>query len=247
MTDTKKNPLKWRSVTTLTLASAFVVLATSGAVLYIAPKCRVAEETGWTALALDKDTWSAFHVTSTITLLITSILHLYFNWGLFLQHLRKRLETGTHLQREVFVALAILLIVLGGTYWRVPPFSTVVEWHESIKASWGEPRDFADGHGRGGRGQRTTTRDTPEESAAGFEEDKGGEGSRGQGTGGSGWGRMTLEEACAVSGVSLETAQANLKAAGIEAGPEDRIKTLAGAAGVHPREIGEILRGDGGR
>ena len=64
-----------------------------------------------------------------------------------------------------------------------------------------------------------------------------------QGAGGSGWGRMTLEEFCNRRAIDLEKALKELKAKGVPARPQDRIRDLAEPLGIRPREMETILKG----
>ena len=140
--------LKWRSLTSLLLTWAFLLLSLSGIILYIAPRCSVALRINWTMLALSKEIWSALHIASALAILIAAAFHLYFNWAAFMNHLRQKAQGTFKLHRELFVSLALILLLFLGVYYAVPPFSTLVEVHESIKDSWGLPQG-RQGHGAG--------------------------------------------------------------------------------------------------
>jgi hypothetical protein len=46
-----------KGFTSLFLTIAFVALSLSGIVIYVAPRCRVADEMNWTAMGLQKHQW----------------------------------------------------------------------------------------------------------------------------------------------------------------------------------------------
>jgi hypothetical protein len=56
-----------------------LLLGFSGVLLYITPRGRVANSTGWTMFGLSKQDWQAIHLNFAVMLLIVVALHLYLN------------------------------------------------------------------------------------------------------------------------------------------------------------------------
>jgi hypothetical protein len=63
----------------------------------------------------------------------------------------------------------------------------------------------------------------------------------GGGGGGSGFGRMTLEQYCADAGIDVQTAIERLTQAGISATRTTTIREIAEAAGIRPSAVGSLL------
>lgn len=78
-----KSSFYTRGFTTFVLAAAFLVLAVTGAVLYITPRGRVANWTDWSLLGLDKQQWSSVHITIATLFLLAAALHLFLIGKLF--------------------------------------------------------------------------------------------------------------------------------------------------------------------
>ena len=67
----------FRGFVSLFLMLAFLVLSVSGVVLYVTPRGRVANWTGWTMLSLEKQTWQSVHVGIALLFLVGAVLHLW--------------------------------------------------------------------------------------------------------------------------------------------------------------------------
>lgn len=259
----------WRGLTSLTVTTGFLVLAVTGVVLYFTPQGRVANWTGWTFLGLEKEQWSAIHTTAAIVFVVSSLFHVYFNWRLLVNYIV--MKRKLHLKREMAAALAIVFVVAAGTLLGVPPFSTVVEVNDRIKLYWEnrnvqapyphaedsvlqefctrsglsvdqvterlntagitvrDPatetiRDLAEA--RGITPLELFSRILPERSVSG---------------GGSGMGRLTVQDFCEQQGLSLEKALELLHHEGFEAQETSTLKTLAGQKGMKPMQLKGIL------
>lgn len=134
---TTKKKTDFRAMTSLTVLMSFVMIAFSGSILYLSPKGRVANWTGWTMAGLTKEGWGAAHTTMAILFLVACVIHLVYNWRPMLKYLKRPLASATKRNRvEMAAALAITLTVFLGTLWSVPPFSTVGAIGEDIKVYW---------------------------------------------------------------------------------------------------------------
>ncbi len=127
---------KLKGFTSLLLTFSFLVIGFTGVMLYFTPKGRVAHWTGWTMLGLDKDQWSAIHMTGGLLFLIVSSVHLYLNWGIFWSYLKKKAAAGIHLKWELVAAMLIVAVVVTGTLSEVPPFSSVIKLNDQVKVYW---------------------------------------------------------------------------------------------------------------
>lgn len=132
-----------RALTTLTVTMSFLIIATSGVILYVSPKGRVANWTGWSMAGLTKEGWASIHTTMAILFLLASALHIVYNWRPLLKYLKMPLAEGVkRSQAEMIGAVALILVVILGTLYSVPPFSTVGALGENIKSYW-ETRSVA--------------------------------------------------------------------------------------------------------
>jgi hypothetical protein len=105
--------------------------------LYVSPKGRVANWTGWSLFGLSKESWASAHTTMAVLFLLVCALHIVYNWRPLLNYLKMPLAKGMKRSNsEVIGALAITLVVFLGTLWGLPPFSTVGTIGENIKNYW---------------------------------------------------------------------------------------------------------------
>jgi hypothetical protein len=131
---TDKKKFNWRGTTSLLAASSFVVMAVTGIVLYASPQGRVAHWADWRVAGLDKEQWGAVHTTSSLLFMVAACVHLYFNWRVFLHYIR--VARQFNLKREMIATLLITAVVVAGTVWEVPPFSSIMAANTRIKAYW---------------------------------------------------------------------------------------------------------------
>jgi hypothetical protein len=125
-----------RGFISLLLAVVFLLLSFSGIILYMTPRGRVANWTGWTMLGLSKQEWQAVHMNLALVLLITAGVHLYLNWTVFWCYIKKQGNLALNLKFEMLLAIVLAGVVLAGAIHYVPPFSTVVDWNYQIKDHW---------------------------------------------------------------------------------------------------------------
>lgn len=127
-------PRPWhgRGLTSLLISLIFVTLALSGLVLYLAPPCRVARESGWTVFLLSKDQWNALHVIMACAFVVAGTLHVYFNWRILMRYLV--IKRKFHLKGETVTALSLFLILFIGAIFELPPFGYLTALTEEEKA-----------------------------------------------------------------------------------------------------------------
>jgi hypothetical protein len=129
----------WRAFVTFYVILSFVIIAVSGLVLFISPPGRVANWSQWRFGALQKADWQAVHTVFTLLFLGAIALHIYFNWRVILNYLRRKVGEGLHRGKEMGLAAAVGAAVLVMTIVGVPPFSTVMTMGERVKNSWSDP------------------------------------------------------------------------------------------------------------
>jgi hypothetical protein len=111
-------------------------MAFSGALLFFTPRGRVANWTDWTMLGLGKEGWAALHINNSVLFLLVAAFHIYLNWSMLWGYMKKKASMAVNLKWELASAVVIAGIVLSGTIYAVPPFSTIMVWHDDIKNYW---------------------------------------------------------------------------------------------------------------
>jgi hypothetical protein len=126
-----------RSLVTLTVAMSFLTIAISGLVLYISPKGRVANWTGWSVAGLGKEDWAGLHTTMALLFLTFSAVHIWNNWRPLMNYIKKPVAAGVKRSKsEMLAAVTVTLGVLLGTLFGIPPFSTIGALGENMKSYW---------------------------------------------------------------------------------------------------------------
>jgi len=122
---------------------SFLIIALSGVILYVSPKGRVANWTGWSMAGLTKEAWGSIHTTMAILFLLASLVHIVYNWRPLVKYLKMPIADGVKRSKsEMLGAAGLTLVVILGTLYGVPPFSTVGNVGEHIKTYW-ETRSVA--------------------------------------------------------------------------------------------------------
>ena len=126
----------WRAFTSLYILFSFLIIILSGIILYIAPPGRIAKWTTVPLLGLEKDQWQAIHTIFTFIFIIVSGFHLYFNWKIFLSHLRNKLSRKYLRRKEFIWSVIVTILVLFVILFELPPVTTVMAFGESVTDSW---------------------------------------------------------------------------------------------------------------
>jgi hypothetical protein len=121
----------WKGFASFFLALAFLTVACSGTMLFIAPGDQQGES--WTVLSLDREGWEAVHLNAGCLLVLVAVWHVLLNGRVFLGYVRKEAGKGWNLKWELAVAVAIALIVVAGTVLKIPPFDSIMELHEMLE------------------------------------------------------------------------------------------------------------------
>lgn len=212
------------------LTISFVIDFISGVILYIAPQHRVADWTMWKLWGLTKDQWIALHTIFGFVLFFIAVIHLYYNWKIFAHYVWNKARKVLTLKRELAAASVLCLVLFFGSVWNVPPFSTVMDLGKYFTDRWEQD------------GSTTPSSSTKSEA---FKDPAGSDVSSQAGNGhSSGMGRKTLEEVVEEQGLSWEDVIPRLESQGIEAKPDDRLRSLAARLGKSPTETLRILAGE---
>jgi hypothetical protein len=112
-------------------------------ILYIVPAGRVAYWSSWKLWGLSKEAWGAVHTNLGFLLLLTLILHVFYNWSPMLSYLKNRSRQLRIFTPNFNISLAVTLVVVFGTLSGIPPFSSIINLSVSIKDGankfYGEP------------------------------------------------------------------------------------------------------------
>ncbi|MBT8355503.1 MAG: DUF4405 domain-containing protein [Desulfofustis sp.] len=132
-----------RKITSMTMLLSLLVLILNSIILYVVPEGRVAYWADWKFFGLTKGDWSAQHTTVGVLFLIAGLLHIYFNWKPIVAYMKNRARQIKIFTGSFNVALVLTAIFVVGTYYNIPPMSTILEISDSVKDSasvkYGEP------------------------------------------------------------------------------------------------------------
>lgn len=132
----------FRKIVSLTALFAFLATILTSIILYIAPHGRVAYWSTWKLWGLDKVQWGNLHVTIGTLFVLALLIHAYYNWTPLIAYLSKKRHL-IFFTKECVISVLVLVIVGLGTFYEVPPFSTLLDFSESLKdaaaVKYGEP------------------------------------------------------------------------------------------------------------
>ncbi len=322
MNQTNEKKFSFRGLVSVITAFCFIVLAFTGAILFIVPPGRFVNSVGWALMGLEKEQWQTMHACFALLFVVAGILHVYLNWRPLINYFKSRLSKRFALRWDWALAL-VLCVVLGiGVVTNLKPFTSLAQWKENLKQSWernyyaqlfpmppadqladmtlgqlaqetgvnlnnilynleiqGAKIDSTDaligdlaaannttarhlsnialGQTALGAGRPRNVGHQANPSQAESEEHVGGAGGGlgggmggggmgggrmgGGGMGGGGVGLMTLEKFCSTEQLELAEALKKLQNQGIQADASMTMRAIADRAGVHPRELRNLL------
>jgi len=118
------------------MAVSFIVLILSSVVLYILPAGRVAYWTDWHLWGLNKDQWGSMHTVGGFAFILLGIVHLIYNWKLFLNYLVSKIHRTMDRKMEIAICLILNAAILVLCIQNWPPASTIMAWGNAFKVSW---------------------------------------------------------------------------------------------------------------
>jgi len=132
-----------RKITSMTLVWSLIILILNSLVLYVVPEGRVAYWADWRFLGLTKSQWGDQHTTIGFLFLVAGILHIYYNWKPIAAYMKNKAKELKVFTLPSNVGLVLTLLVIVGTYFNVPPLSTVLHISDGFKQAaahkYGEP------------------------------------------------------------------------------------------------------------
>ncbi len=135
---TNGRPLRLRGLTSLIVTFSFGVTILSAAVLYIAPRGRTADWSGWTCIGLWREQWVASHIVIGTLFVVAGAVHLVLNWRPLYSYVLGRGRQGLRRWRELLLASGVMLGLWAAAVWQIPPAEQLVRWSEQAKDAWGE-------------------------------------------------------------------------------------------------------------
>lgn len=138
----KKKRFEARSFISLLTLFGFIVMGVTGIILYITPQGRIAYWTDWKLLGLTKVDWGNIHILSCFLFLIVGSFHLYYNWKPLTHYFTEKASKGLKLKRELVISFLIILFLIVGAIYQVPPLKSVITLNDSIKDSWIVSREY---------------------------------------------------------------------------------------------------------
>ncbi len=133
--------MKLKKITSLVMLWAMIMMTYTGIILYIAPHGRVANWTNWELFGWDKDQFAQIHTTFMALFIVTTLLHIYYNFKPMVSYMKDTMKKFVFFTKEMIVALVITVVFTAGTLLVVPPFSTFIEFGDGIKESWAKKSD----------------------------------------------------------------------------------------------------------
>ncbi len=122
---------------------SFLFLVLTSIILYIVPYGRVAYWADWRLWGLSKGEWGELHINLGFLFLFAGLLHMYYNWAPIKAYMKNRARELKVFTPSFNVALLLTLVVAVGTYFEIPPMSTVIQFGDSFKEraseKYGEP------------------------------------------------------------------------------------------------------------
>ncbi len=136
-----KYHFKFRGFVSLLTTASFLISLVSGIVLYFTPQGKIANWTNWTFWGLDKHTWGALHINSSLIFFIIILVHIYYNWKLLWSYIKKRAQTTINLKMELALVLLFSIYLVVASIQNVQPFKQIMDWNEGMKEYWAHRMD----------------------------------------------------------------------------------------------------------
>lgn len=135
--------LNLRRTTSLTALLSFLVLVSSGIVLFLTPQGRVAYWSEWRLWGLTKEAWGALHILLSLLFLVVGVIHIVLNWKAILLYLKDRTRRLKIFTPEFVTSLALTVIFTAGPLFGWVPFRWVMDLNTYAKdqgsRTYGEP------------------------------------------------------------------------------------------------------------
>ncbi len=130
---------QWRAFISTLTGLSFIGMCVTGVILFVVPPGRVANWTGWTIFGLTKAQWQGLHIWFSVLFMVAAVVHIVYNWSCLVRYCQSKVRQGFALRAEWALSLLICVALLVATLANWRPFSSLVDWGESIKHSWDDP------------------------------------------------------------------------------------------------------------
>jgi hypothetical protein len=125
-----------RGFVSLLTFGSFLVMSITGILLFAAPHDMIERWINWKFWGIGKSQWGAIHIISCFTFIVVGIYHLVNNWESLKQYLAGKIASGLAMKKESGIALLIVVVMIVGPLFNVPPFQYVLEFGDILKTSW---------------------------------------------------------------------------------------------------------------
>ena len=261
---------KARGFTTLLTAFSFIISLISGIILYFTPQGRVAHWTNWSIWGLDKETWGALHINSSLVFFIFIFVHLYFNWKPLVYYIKKKAAKTINLKLELFLVSLISVFIVVASIHDLEPFNSIIKWNNNVKNYWATKADAEppiphaeeltvtefctqtniplEKFKRIATSQNWIIRNNDQKISDIAVQNKISPAdiyqklqATASAQGKAGWGRKTLQQTCDEFGIDINTAISRLKADNLQAIESHTIRDLANKLGMSPVKVVSII------
>ena len=237
--------VNWRSLSSFFLTLSGFIILVSGIVLYIAPPGRYAYAVDWHLLGLDKGQWEAMHLLNSFFAVVFAIIHLVLNWKVLVRYLWNRTKQAYSFNREIVIATFLVGIICIGAIFSLPPFSTIVDWGDTLSEAWevNQSNSLPDIVPLPGASTPTKVDEYAESASNELGEATEDDSDTHSADTSVRWGRYTVADICSHYNIPIQDAISRLAYYNIDATTETRIRILADRYGYAPSEIADIILG----
>ncbi len=133
---------RWRSFISMLLAFSFISLTITGIILFIVPQGRIAYWVDWKLLGLTKTEWTNIHQVSWLVCVIVACFHIYYNWNAIMAYLFDKTKKVLNLKTESLSALLIVVFIIAGSLFSIPPVKYFIDLNDYIKNAWIKSKEY---------------------------------------------------------------------------------------------------------
>jgi hypothetical protein len=127
-----------RQLISLLTLYLFIFMVLTGLVLYIVPPTRVARELQWTLAGISKTEYIRLHTILSFGFLVVALMHAWYNRSVLWRYLLLGRQVKIW-NVESILAFVFIVVLLGASYFNVPPVDKIMSWGTAFKESWDGP------------------------------------------------------------------------------------------------------------
>jgi succinate dehydrogenase hydrophobic anchor subunit len=125
-----------RKTTSFIMLFSFVIMVVSGIAEFISPFGRLAMMIKWKMLGIDKMQWQALHLSFMVVFTIAGLIHIWLNIKPIKAYLKNKARKMVFFTKEMFIALAITIILFVATIEKFEPIEHFVKLNKSFNSYW---------------------------------------------------------------------------------------------------------------